>query len=271
MLEKLTNNVTLCYELGGKFTSPGLIRCVICTGISTLNWLWLSLLLHKDACNLWGSSLMYLYVSVAKEVSVVPSWTLLGKRKYHVYTCCDICTASHVFAKWPSCRRQERARFRPERILPKYRYHFQGDPNHALRKLQWIAWIQNSRMDSRSNNFPNEIQKGPWLHSQRYLIPIFTHRGSIPISRIEVAPQGMCIPWCSWSHHLLSRINCSEKPPNLSRGHAGQGRRVNSTEGRIIYFLQCSLLQHRKFKGHLCSPIACQDCGGSFWVESSYV
>lgn len=36
MLGKLTNNVTLCYKLGGKFTSPGLIRCIICTGISTL-------------------------------------------------------------------------------------------------------------------------------------------------------------------------------------------------------------------------------------------
>jgi len=32
----LTNNVTLCYILGGKFTGLELIRCVICTGISTL-------------------------------------------------------------------------------------------------------------------------------------------------------------------------------------------------------------------------------------------
>lgn len=36
MLEKLTNNVTLCYKLGVKFTGLELIRCMICTGISTL-------------------------------------------------------------------------------------------------------------------------------------------------------------------------------------------------------------------------------------------
>lgn len=36
MLENLTNNVTLCYKLGGKFTGLELIRYVISTGIPTL-------------------------------------------------------------------------------------------------------------------------------------------------------------------------------------------------------------------------------------------
>lgn len=37
MLENLTNNVTLCYKLGGKFTGLELIRCAIRTGISPLH------------------------------------------------------------------------------------------------------------------------------------------------------------------------------------------------------------------------------------------
>lgn len=36
MLENLTNNVTLCFKLGGKFTGLELIKCIICTVISTL-------------------------------------------------------------------------------------------------------------------------------------------------------------------------------------------------------------------------------------------
>lgn len=37
MLENLTNNETLYYKLGEKFTGVELIRCVICTVISTLH------------------------------------------------------------------------------------------------------------------------------------------------------------------------------------------------------------------------------------------
>lgn len=60
---------------------------------------------------------MHLCVSVAKEVSVVFSWTLLGKGKYHVHTC-DTYMDLDIFAEWPSCRREETASFRPEHFLP---------------------------------------------------------------------------------------------------------------------------------------------------------
>lgn len=164
---------------------------------------------------------------MAKEVSVVSSWTLFGKWKYHVHTWCDICMALHAFAKWPSCRRQETASFRPKHILPKCRCQFRGDPKHALRKLQWIDWRQNSQMNSRRNNSPNDWStKGLWLHSQRHFIPIFTHDSV----HVGLALQRVHMPYCSRPQRLtvpLAELTVPRNHPTWTlgqtRGIAGQG------------------------------------------------
>lgn len=148
MLENPTNNVTLCYKLGGKFTGLEWIRCVICTGISTL---------QGETANFGFACFCVKMRVICEDVPWCIFMSLWLKRFQwfptgHCLKNADtMSTPDVVIYAWhciplprPSCRRQETASFRREHILPKYRYQFQAGPKHALTKLQWIAWIQNS-------------------------------------------------------------------------------------------------------------------------------
>lgn len=229
MLENLTNNVTLCYKLGGKLTALELIRCVICTGFSTL---------QGETAN-FGFASFCIKVHVICEGVLWCIFMSLWLKRFQCFPT-GLCLANENTTSAPGgiyawhcvpLPSNRPAGGRNQQVLDSNTFSQNVGTN--FKETQSVLW--GSYNELLESNIPRWIPGGipQWLKYKRPLAVFpksFHSRFHGWYGYVGLAPQRMSVPNCSRPQRLtvsLAELTVLRNHPawtlGQTRGNAGQG------------------------------------------------